>query len=288
MEIISFVYSNDELNSLINYADGFVLMLKPFSVCYKNDIDIDSALALIKKNNKKAILGINKIYHPKDIDDIKLFLNKYNSNDLYYYVSDLGVLNILIEMNLQNNAIYNPETMITNYLDLGLLNELHLDAYQLSSEITLNDLKYAYDKTNAPLAYYGFGHKIMFYSKRKLLSLYSNKTNIEMPRTGYLKEVTREDYMPVSENQNGTYILRSYCISLLEDISNLGFLKYLLLDSNFVDFDKYIEVLKIYNSLNKNEISKDLAINKLNELQLNIQDGFKNNDTVYLKEELKK
>ena len=191
-------------------------------------------------------------------------------------------------MGLSNKIIYNPETMITNYLDLGLLNECHFDAYQLSSEITLNDIKYAYEKTNAPLIYYGFGHKIMFYSKRKLLSLYENKTGIKMPKEGYLKEVTREDYMPVSENLNGTYILRSYVISLLDELDNLDYLKYLYLDSNFVEFDKYTEVLKLFNKLNKKEINKEEALLKLNELKLNIQDGFKNNDTVYLKEELKK
>lgn len=287
MEIISVIYSNDELNNLINYADGFVLMLKPFSVCYKEDINLDLALDLIKKNNKKAILGINKIHHPSDILEIKEFLKKYNS-DVYYYVSDLGVCNILIEMGLSYKIIYNPETMITNYLDLGLLNECHFDAYQLSSEITLNDIKYAYEKTNAPLIYYGFGHKIMFYSKRKLLSLYENKTGIKMPKEGYLKEVTREDYMPVCQNSNGTYILRSYVISLLDELDNLDYLKYLYLDSNFVEFDKYKAVLNLFNKLNKKEINKDEALLKLNELKLNIQDGFKNNDTVYLKEELKK
>ena len=288
MEILSTIYSNDELNNLIDYADGFILMLKPFSVCYKEDINLDLALDLIKKNNKKAILGINKIYHPSDILEIKEFLKKYNSNDLYYYVSDLGVCNILMDMGLSNNIIYNPETMITNYLDLGLLNDNHFNAYQMSSEITLEDIKYAYEKTNAPLIYYGFGHKIMFYSKRKLLSLYENKTGIKMPKEGYLREVTREDYMPVCENTNGTYILRSYVISLLDELDNIDFLKYLLLDSNFVESDKYMKVLNLFNKLNKKEINKEDALLKLNELKLNIQDGFKNNDTVYLKEELKK
>ena len=287
MKIISAIYSNDELNNLISYADGFILMLKPFSVCYKEDINLDLALDLIKKNNKKAILGINKIHHPSDILETKEFLKKYNS-DVYYYVSDLGVCNILIEMGLSNKIIYNPETMITNYLDLGLLNECHFDAYQLSSEITLNDIKYAYEKTNAPLIYYGFGHKIMFYSKRKLLSLYENKTGIKMPKEGYLKEVTREDYMPVCQNSNGTYSLTSYVISLLDELDNLDYLKYLYLDSNFVEFDKYKVVLNLFNRLNKKEINKEEALLKLSELKLNIQEGFKNNDTVYLKEELKK
>ena len=287
MEILSAIYNNEELNKLIDYADGFILMLKPYSICYGN-IDLDLAIDILRKNNKKIILGLNKIYHPNDIESLNELLNKYQANDIYYYFSDLGACNLAIDKGLNNKIIYNPETMITNYLDLSILQSFNFDAYQLSSEITLNDVKIIYDKTNAPISYFGFGHKIMFYSKRKLLTLYKNKTGIDMPlEKGYLKESTRNDFIPITENQNGTYILRSYVVSLLEDMNKLDFLKYLILDSNYVDFDKYIEVLKSYYLYNNKNILLEEAINNIKKLNLDIEDGFKNNDTVYLKEELK-
>ena len=288
MKIISSVYSNIELNKIIDYADGFILMIKPHAICY-GDIDIESAIKAIKSKNKMVILGLNKIYHPNDIKALDELLNKYkDDNNIYFYLSDLGACNLCIDKNISNRIIYNPETMITDYLDLGILQNYKFDAYQMSSEITIADLKLAYEKTNADLFYYGFGHKIMFYSRRQLISLYKNKTNIDMPlEKGYLKESTREDFIPITENENGTYILRSYVISLLEDIDKLDFLKYLYLDSNYVDFDKYITVLKAYYDYNNKKISLKEALNIINELNLDIQDGFKNNDTVYLKEELK-
>jgi len=287
VEILSAIYNNEELNKLIDYADGFILMLKPYSICYEN-IDLDLAIDILRKNNKKIILGLNKIYHPNDIESLNELLNKYQANDIYYYFSDLGACNLAIDKGLNNKIIYNPETMITNHLDLSILQSFNFDAYQLSSEITLNDVKIIYDKTNAPISYFGFGHKIMFYSKRKLLTLYKNKTGIDMPlEKGYLKESTRNDFIPITENQNGTYILRSYVVSLLEDMNKLDFLKYLILDSNYVDFDKYIEVLKSYYLYNNKNILLEEAINNIKKLNLDIEDGFKNNDTVYLKEELK-
>ena len=288
MKIISSVYSNSQLNKIIDIADGFILMIKPYSVCY-GDIDIESAIKLLKSKNKMIILGLNKIYHPNDIDDLNKLLDKYkDDSSIYFYLSDLGACNLCIDKNISNRVIYNPETMITNHLDLSILQSFNFDAYQLSSEITLNDVKIIYDKTNAPISYFGFGHKIMFYSKRKLLTLYKNKTGIDMPlEKGYLKESTRNDFIPITENQNGTYILRSYVVSLLEDMNKLDFLKYLILDSNYVDFDKYIEVLKSYYSYNNRNISLEEAINNIKKLNLDIEDGFKINDTVYLKEELK-
>lgn len=288
MKIISSVYSNSQLNKIIDIADGFILMIKPYSVCY-GDIDIESAIKLLKSKNKMIILGLNKIYHPNDIDDLNKLLDKYkDDSSIYFYLSDLGACNLCIDKNISNRVIYNPETMITNYLDLSVLQQFKFDAYQMSSEITLEDLGYAYDKTKADLFYYGFGHKIMFYSRRQLLTLYKNKTNIDMPlERGYLKEATREEYMPITENENGTYILRSYVISLLADLDKLEFLKYLFLDSNYIDDDKYFKALKAYNDYNNKNITKNEAIEIINSLDLDIQDGFKNNDTVYLKEELK-
>ena len=287
MELLSVIYNDNEIDNLINYADGFILMIKPFSICY-GDIDLDKAITKLRNNNKKIILGLNKIYHPFDIESLNNLLDKYQASDIYYYFSDLGAINIAMNKNLNDKIIYNPETMITNYLDLSILQSFNFDSYQMSSEITLNDLKLAYEKTKAPLCYFGFGHKIMFYSKRKLISLYSNKTNIEMPlEKGYLKESTRNDYIPITENLNGTYILRSYVISLLEDLSDLSFLKYLIIDSNYVSFDTYIKVLKAYYEYNNKIIDKEEALSIINSLGLDIEDGFKINDTVYLKEELK-
>ena len=52
-----------------------------------------------------------------------------------------------------------------------------------------------------------------------------------------------------------------------------------------MDFDSYLKVLKIYNSYNKKEINKEEATKKINELNLNILDGFKYVDSVYQKEE---
>ena len=287
MEIISLVYKNEELNNLIDYADGFILMIKPFSLSY-GSIDLDSSIDLLRKNNKKIIIGLNKIYHPSDIEGLSKLLDRYKGDDIYYYFSDLGACNLAIDKGLSNKIIYNPETMITNYLDLSVLQSFNFDAYQMSSEITLKDLSLAYDKTNAPLSYYGFGHKIMFYSKRKLLTLYSNKTGINMPlENGYLKETTRNDYIPICENENGTYILRSYVVSLLDNLDDIKFLKYLILDSNYVNFEDYKTVLKAYYEFNNKNNSLEEAKNIIQSLGLDIQDGFKNNDTVYLKEELK-
>ena len=123
----------------------------------------------------------------------------------------------------------------------------------------------------------------MFYSKRKLVSLYEEKTNIHTSKEGlYLKEATRQDYLPIIENKNGTMIYRSYMVSLLSlDLSKLS---YGYLESLYVEEDSFIKVLEIYYQVFHHRITKEEGLQKINSLSLDIQDGFTYCDSVYQKE----
>ena len=169
MEIISSIYSLDELNIIINEIDGGIIMIPSFSLLYKNNFNFEEAIKLLKNKNKKIILALDKIYQPFEIDNVEKFILKYKDlNYIYFYITDLGVYEILKGLNIEARSIYNPYTMITNYLDLDVYKNLGCDALSLSLEITLKDLILSYKKTNAPLFEMVFGKRIMFYSKRKL------------------------------------------------------------------------------------------------------------------------
>ena len=288
MEIISSIYSNEDVNNIINEIDGGIIMIPSFSLLYNKDLDVSLAIDILKKNNKKIILALDRIYHPFEIDDLKEFISKYKDKDyIYFYITDLGVYEILKELNIESRSIYNPYTMITNYLDLDTYKELGFDALSLSLEITLKDLIFSYEKTKAPLFEMVFGNRIMFYSKRNLISLYGNKINKDIKKEGYIKETEREDFYPIIENDNGTMIYRPYIVSYLKYLDKLSFLKYAYFDSFNIKESIYKEIL----SLTKKYLNNELDFNKYNELlnnlSLNIQDGFIYNDSIYQKEEIK-
>ena len=288
MEIISSIYSLDELNIIINEIDGGIIMIPSFSLLYKNDFNYEEAIKLLKNNNKKIILALDKIYQPFEIDNVKEFILKYKDlNYIYFYITDLGVYEILKDLKIESRAIYNPYTMITNYLDLDTYNKLGFDALSLSLEITLNDLILCYEKTKAPLFEMVFGKRIMFYSKRELISLYGNKINKELKKEGYIKETGREDYYPIIENDNGTMIYRPYICSYLKYLNKLSFLKYAYFDSYNISFDIYKEILILTNKYLNNEIDIDKLNEEINKFNLNIEDGFIYNDSIYQKEEIK-
>ena len=286
MNLVTSIYKIEDINLLKDYLDYALINVPKYSINYK-DIDVDKAIKLCDENNIKVILSINRIMHPGDLKNVEELINKYKNNDVLFYIADLGVLNILKKYDLLNKTIYNPETMITNYLDLKLYSDMVL-ACGVSNEITLEDLKNMYDKTNSNIFYQGFGLRLMFYSRRKLISLYGNKNNTTYPKENvYLREITRTDYMPIIENEENTLIYRPYYISLLDKLNELKFVKFLYIESFNIDMDLFKDINRMfYESIMNDKLLYVLP--EFNSLKLNIEDGFIYKDSVYQKEELKK
>lgn len=286
MNLVTSIYKIEDINLLKDYLDYALINVPKYSINYK-DIDVDKALKLCDENNIKVILSINRIMHPGDLNNVEKIINKYKNNDLLFYIADLGVLNILKKYDLLNKTIYNPETMITNYLDLKLYNDMVL-ACGVSNEITLEDLKMMYEKTNSNIFYQGFGLRLMFYSRRKLISLYGDKNNTLYPKENvYLREITRTDYMPIIENEENTLIYRPYYISLLDKLNEIKFIKFLYIESFNIDMNLFKDINRIYYEAIKND-KLLYVLPEFNSLKLNIEDGFIYKDSVYQKEELKK
>lgn len=280
------IYDNDSLNKYYSYADACLLMVPKLAISYK-DLNIDEAILLCHKNNIIPILGINRIMHPDDLKNVFDFIEKYKNQNVLFYVSDIGLMEYAKENNISSLFIYNPETMITNGLDLNLYNNLlNPNAIAMSLEITINDFLHATKSFDGNLFYQVFGRRLMFYSNRRLISLYEDKNKTKYPHNDlYLRESTRNDLFPILENEYGTQIYRGYLICYLKYLNSLN-LKYEFIETLYMDTNTMIEVLKIFKAYkSSNDLSNSLE--KLKSLNLNINDGFSINDSVYQKEELK-
>ena len=283
MNLVTSIYTLDELKRLKDKLDYALIHIPFYSVNYK-DIDIDMALDYCKKNKIKPILSLNRIFHPGNLDGVAEIINKYKNTDCMFYIADLGALNLFIKAEIISRVIYNPETMITNFLDMNEYSSLGVDACGISNEITINDLN-KISEVNNNIYYQVFGKRLMFYSRRKLVTLYGEKNGEVYPKSDiYLRESTRTDYFPIIENENGTLIYRSYNISLLPYIDTLN-IKYAYIESFDIDIDKFEVVNSIFYDVIKKNITLENAKIKLNELELKIEDGFIYKDSVYQKEE---
>ncbi|MGM9969568.1 MAG: U32 family peptidase [Anaeroplasma sp.] len=288
MEIVCSVYNLNQLNKNICSMDAAILMIPNISLIYEN-LDIDIAITICKKNNIIPILAVNKLYKPFEFNELTGIIDKYAvDKDVLFYVTDIGVAYYAIKLGIGNRVIFNPETMITNSYDLKIYSEYNFKALAMSSEITYFDLVKSYNEVKADLFQLVFGHRLMFYSNRNLISLYEKKAGINIPKNNtYLKEATREDLYPIYENDNGTMIYRSYLVSYANVLNELGFLKYLYCDSLAINDEIFSKVLKLFYDYSKEKICYEALNLEINKLNLNIQDGFMYCDSVYQKEELK-
>ncbi len=280
--LVSAIYNMKELNKLNGLIDGAILNTEKYSLIY-DDLNLDLAYSFCLNNKILPIISLNKMFYPNELNEIKDIYLKYEK--ALFLITDLGLYHIAKELKMENKLIYNPETMLTNYLDLELYASLGFEALSMSLEIPFSDVAIALDKAKCNLFYMVFGKRMMLYSRRKLLSLYGEKANIKLPNnTMYLKEVNRDDYFPIVENNTGTKIFRSYIVSYLDKLDEAD-IKYLYLDSFDIDFDLYKKVVTIFKNYLDKKVLKEASVDMLNSLNLNIEEGFKYKDSVYQKEE---
>lgn len=281
MKITCSIYTLKQLNKFAKYIDCAVLNTKKYSLVYE-DLDLDKAILFCENNNILPIIAVNKLLHPSDLVSVNEVFLKYISKNILFLVTDLGAIQIAKRLNIINRIIYDPQTMITNKLDLEEYSKIGCDSLSMSLEIPLNDVNNSINDNS--IFYQIFGHRIMFYSNRKLVSLYEEKANIKVSNNHlYLKEATRDDYLPIIENENGTMIYRPYCISLLKEKDIISKFKYGYMESLYLDDDIFLKVLIEYkNAISKNNI--DESIVNINNLGLNIEEGFTYKDSIYQKE----
>ncbi|MCR5705277.1 MAG: U32 family peptidase [Acholeplasmatales bacterium] len=272
-------------------CDGVVVNTK-YSISVNpipNDEELIQIIEYCTANGKLCIIDISSIMENKEIEDVEAFIKAYKDKNVSFLYTDIGVHEILKGMGIEDRGIYDPKTLVTNSYDMNLYLLDNMQAVGLSNEITLDDVKKMIDTRKGKVWLKVFGYHQMFYSKRKLISVYYKYKGIDeyIPREeAFLKEETRDDLYHIDENAHGTVVYRSYVLSYLRDLDKIKDADYIYLDSAFIDEEDFALVLKVYNKTLSGDMYLDDALDYLNEM-FSIEDGFMYHDTVYKKEELK-
>lgn len=276
MKLVSKIINIDELNIVSKYTDYIMI---PYEL-----INIENVNKVIELN-KMPILMFNIMVHPFEIEQLTNEMLKFKELNVLYYITDLGLARVLKTNGLINKTIYDPVTMITNSLDASNFFSYGFNSIGLSNEITVKDLGTIINKTNVKVFYQIFGHRLMLHSRRKLVSLYGQKIGKNIDKSNMrIVEATRNDSYPIIENDKGTYIYRSYLISLLKEIKDLN-IEFGYIESFNIEHSTYIKVLEIFKNYLNDEYSLNQALEHLTILNLDIKDGFSYQDSIYNKEE---
>ena len=289
MQLIATLNNLERKEEILSLVDGVVVYSSDFSSFKTLGLNKEEIINLINSTNKKVIIDLSFMLENEEISKITEFITSFKNYNCEFLCSDLGVVQILKELEMQKRVIYDPNTLITNSYDLGFYLK-YVDSAKISEEITLNDQLKMINMYPGHTTKLLFGYHLMFHSKRHLISMYLkflNKNHQIDNNNSYLIEQTRHDKYHIIESQRGTALFRPYIINNSSELLSLKNLKYGIVSSLFLDNETYIKVLNIYRLIIDNKITEDEGTLLISKLGLNIEDGFKFQDTIYQKELIK-
>ena len=280
MELISSFVSMKQYSQIKDYVDGVMVSYSSFSAYEASSLSKEEIKEI--SSQKKVFINLNALLHEYDLDEFRNIITELSSiTNLFYVVSDLGAVNILKKMGLGSRTVYLNETMITNYLDAQAYQEDELYGLGISNEITICDAQKIF--SSIPNAFFlAYGYRPMYRSYRKIISLWKKEKGLSFENKNmFLKEETRNDLYPVSENNYESVVFRGGVINTILEIEKLEKAKILFLSSLFIDEEKYVEVVKTFSEVLSSKISKEEGNEKISSLGIKEDNTFMYEDSIY-------
>lgn len=214
------VYIGGEEFSLRVAADNFSLE------------DMREGVEFAHQMGKKVYLTANIIPHNKDIEDYREYIKEIRDIGLDgIIISDLGMFSVTKELAPDLEIHISTQANNVNYESAKMWHSLGAKRVVLAREMSFEEIAQIRKNTPEDLELEAFVHGAMCisYSGRCLLSNYmagrdSNQGNCAHPCRWkyYLMEEQRPgEYMPVFENERGTFIYNSKDLCMLEYVDKL-------------------------------------------------------------------
>ncbi|XMB85154.1 U32 family peptidase [Mycoplasmatota bacterium WC44] len=254
MEIVVTLKTIEDINLA---GDSFILGTT-FGV--RNDIFTLEEIKYVKLNtNKNVYVNLDRVIHEDELDKLESFLNelkKINVDGIYF--SDLSIFTISEDLGLIDKLIYNPGTLVTNYVDVQFYLTLGIKRVCLSREITLEDINEIMNHTK-DVEVIIHGKLNMFYSKRKLLTNFFSYTKQKIEKKGHLIEEIRDEKYPIIEDETGTHIFQGNTLNSFKELSEFNDIT-VRIDGYLFDQEYVEDVLNIYNEI-RNGMNSSEAFN---------------------------
>ena len=263
---------------LINYKnlDGFVVPIKGLASIDSRCFDLNEVRIIndwCKNNNILLIAKIDKIIMEEELDYLFKTLDYLESLNIDYYMyTDASILSYFSKLNKLNKLIYASSKMVASFNEASYYVDKGINVIP-SSEISLEEIKKICSLDNICITCYGLLD--IFYSKRKLISLYKEhigKKPLSKNKKCIIKEESRDDKNIILENENGTFIFSSFTYLLYRELAFIN-PKFIKINSFNVKKKDLFKIIDIY----KEAIDAGPSISgydKLLDINGNVDSGF--------------
>ncbi|MEA2097696.1 MAG: U32 family peptidase [Patescibacteria group bacterium] len=220
-------------------ADAVYAGLPDFSLRARinkfDDKQIIKAIKYTRDRNKKIYITLNIFAHNCHLDILKKHLRIYKKElPNAFIVSDIGVIEIIKKV-LPNAEIHlSTQANTTNWQTAKFWQKQGVKRIILARELTIEEIKKIHKKVpKLELEYFVHGAMCMSYSGRCLLSSWQTGRNSNLGdcaqncRWKYhlMEEKRPNEYIPIEQDEHGTYLLNSKDLCLieyLEELKNAG------------------------------------------------------------------
>ena len=212
------VYLGGEAFGLRNFADNFTVA------------EMAEALEYCHARNVRAYLTVNSYPHNNELDKLQYFLNEVAGLPFdAYIVADPGVIDLVREISPERELHLSTQANTINWRSASFWRKQGIKRANLARETTLEAIKETVSLAAMEVEVFVHGALCISYSGRCLLSSVmagrdANRGECAHPcRWNYrlVEESRPNEYFPVLEDENGTFIFNSRDLCLIEYLPNL-------------------------------------------------------------------
>ncbi|MBS7020414.1 MAG: U32 family peptidase [Firmicutes bacterium] len=273
------------IHEMLSLADAFLFGVFNLSVHFEHTYTITELKPIItqlKESGKEVYLSCNRNFAKEDLKQLETTLEEISKlpiDGLFFY--DLAVLELVKTKYPHIPLIWDQEHMTTNEFTISFYETEGISKVNLSTNLTLDELKIIKEHTKVPCIAPIFGYFPMFESKRHLVNNYLDTFSLKTSNGTYQIEKEGKTY-PIVDHNHGTTVYTSVPLNGLEEsilLKKTG-MDYLLFQEFGIEQDTFIKVLELYHKYEKTQDKKiKETLDKL--LNGNYDLGFLYKKTVY-------
>jgi len=191
--------------------------------------ELQQAINYAHERGAKVYVSVNIFAHNQDFNGLHEYLMALKEINIdAVIVADMGVFNIARQIDGLEIHI-STQANVTNFQSAQLYKELGASRVILARELSFKEIGVISNKSNIETEVFVHGAMCMSYSGRCLLSNYmanrdANKGDCAQPcRWKYhlMEEKRPGEYLPIYEDERGTYIMNSKDLCMIEHIPEL-------------------------------------------------------------------
>lgn len=252
----------DDIGHINDYrkagVSAFLFALDGFSVGY-NTYSLEE-IKNIDVSNKYII--INRMLDCDDVDNLKNVLRNIKGIKGIVY-EDIAVYRLALDLNLDVELIFYQNHFGTNVHSVNFWLD-RVDSMFVSNEITKDEIGLIAKEAIKPVCVNLYGYNQVMYSRRLLLSNWSEEFNVPYKNTNVLEDKATHVKFRAMENKFGT-VMYSDKIFNGKDLMELSNIKFFYVNTMMIEHSIVMDFLR--NIMAHTSIQED--------------DGFLNRETIY-------